>query len=135
MKARKEHRVPLSPEALAVLERARGLDSNLLFPSTKRDKNRRARVMSDMVFAALFRRMDRTGFTTHGFRSAFRDWADESARADRKVAEMALAHDVGSAVERAYARSDLFERRRELMDTWAAYIHSKETSRRPRVMG
>jgi integrase len=66
--------------------------------------------------------MERDGFTTHGFRSSFRDWCSESARADREVAEAALSHATGDAVERAYARSDLFERRRELMEAWGRYV-------------
>ena len=60
--------------------------------------------------------------TMHGFRSSFRVWAAEKSNATRDVAEMALAHKVGSAIERSYARSDLFEKRRALMDGWAAYL-------------
>ena len=74
-----------------------------------------------MVFKALLKRMGRDGFTIHGFRSSFRDWCSESAKADREVAEAALSHATGNAVERAYARSDLFERRMALMDAWARY--------------
>lgn len=77
--------------------------------------------MSDMVFKQLFDRMKRYGITTHGFRSSFRDWASESAHAEREVAEAALSHAVGNEVERAYARSDLFERRRKLMDAWGRF--------------
>lgn len=62
------------------------------------------------------------GVPVHGFRSTFRDWASEVANAPRKVAEMSLSHKVGSNVERAYARSDLLERRRALMERWAAYV-------------
>lgn len=127
MKARTEHRIPLTPEALAVLDQMKGLDSDLIFPSVQRDKDGNGKVQSDMVFKALFTRMKREGITTHGFRSSFRDWAGESARAEREVAEAALAHTVGSAVERAYARSDLFDRRRELMVKWSAYcVNAKE---------
>ncbi len=75
-----------------------------------------------MVFASLLMRMKRTGFTVHGFRSAFRDWASESAYAAREVAEAALSHAVGNEAEQAYARSDLFDRRRELMQAWATYV-------------
>jgi len=74
-----------------------------------------------MVFKSLFMRMKRDGFTTHGFRSTFRDWASERAYADREVAEAALSHATGNEVERAYARSDLFERRIALMDAWGRY--------------
>ncbi|SOC10186.1 integrase [Rhodobacter sp. JA431] len=115
------HRVPLCEPALSVLKTVRGLDADFVFPSVQRSKSNEARPMSDMVFKGLFKRMGREGFTTHGFRSTFRDWASESAHADREVAEAALAHATGNAVERAYARSDLFERRRALMDAWGRY--------------
>ena len=115
------HRVPLSPEALAVLEKVKGDDRKLIFPSRTRGKKGEARVQSDTVFKALMIRMKRDGLTTHGFRSTFRDWCSESAKADREVAEAALSHSIGNKVERAYARSDLFERRRQLMEAWARY--------------
>lgn len=67
----------------------------------------------------LLRRMNRDDITVHGFRSTFRDWAAEMTDYPRGVVEMALAHTVGSAVENAYRRSDLFEKRRRLMDDWA----------------
>ncbi|MEP4194331.1 MAG: integrase, partial [Aliishimia sp.] len=70
----------------------------------------------------LLRRMNVEGVTVHGFRSTFRDWASEEANAPREVAEMSLAHRVGSDVERAYARSDLLERRRTLVDAWSRYV-------------
>lgn len=116
MKAGKEHRVPLNSRALQVLELLKGLDSELVFPS--RDAGR---MMSDTVFKALTDRMGRTGFTSHGFRSTFRDWASESAKADPIVAEHCLAHSFGNTVQRAYARSDLLERRRSLMDAWGNF--------------
>lgn len=121
MKARKAHRVPLTDEMLALLERVRGLDPHLVFPSAQRLKNGTAKVMSDMVFKALFVRMKIEGITQHGFRSSFRDWASEAARADREIAEACLAHAVGGRVERAYARSDQFERRRDLMEAWSRF--------------
>ena len=119
MKAGAEHRVPLSRAALEVLERARVLDdgSGLVFPSPVR----RGRPFSD---ATLTRVLHKTGLakraTVHGFRSTFRDWCADTGKA-REVAEAALAHSVGG-VEGAYFRSDLFERRRRLMDAWAAYV-------------
>jgi integrase len=67
----------------------------------------------------LLRRMNVEGVTVHGFRSTFRDWASEVANAPREVAEMSLAHQVGSDVERAYARSDLLDKRRVLMERWS----------------
>jgi integrase len=128
MKRGLEHKVPLSQEALAVLDQVRGLDTELIFPSVQRDKLGRAKEQSNMVFSALLKRMKKSGFTVHGFRSTFRDWASESARADREVAEAALSHATGNAVERAYARSDLFERRRELMDAWGRYVAGRQGS-------
>jgi len=122
MKAGRSHRVPLSDRALAVLEDVRGLDDDLIFPSTKRADDGSAVPMSDTVFHRLMKRMKVEGITAHGFRSTFRDWCSESARADRELAEAALAHSFGSLVERAYARSDLFDRRRELMDAWARFV-------------
>lgn len=115
------HRVPLPPQALAVLETMRGLDADLVFPSPQRAKDGSARPLSDMVFKSLFNRMKREGFTTHGFRSSFRDWSSESAHVEREVAEAALSHTTGNEVERAYARSDLFDRRRKLMDAWGRF--------------
>lgn len=121
MKTGVSHRVPLSCEALLVLEKARGLDADLIFPSPSKKASNKGRSMSDPVFKALMMRMKVEGITTHGFRSTFRDWCSESARVDREVAEAALGHRLGNKVERAYARSDLFERRRQLMDAWGKF--------------
>ncbi len=121
MKGGVAHRVPLSKPAQSVLEAVRGLDSEFVFPSIQRGPMGVGKPMSDTVFKALMTRMKREGITTHGFRSTFRDWCSESAYADREVSEAALAHTFGSKVERAYARSDLFERRRDLMDAWARF--------------
>ena len=117
MKAARDHRVPLSARAVAVLEAARELadSSGLVFPSA------RGKVMSDMTLSKLIRELG-VEAVPHGFRSSFRDWAAECTDAPREVAELALAHEVGSAVERAYARSDLFDRRRRLMHDWAEYV-------------
>lgn len=128
MKNGLQHRVPLSHEALTILESVRGLDDEFVFPSQKRAANGSARPQSDVVFKALMNRMKVEGITTHGFRSAFRDWCGESAKADREVAEAALAHSLGNKVERAYARSDLFERRKVLMDSWSRYATGKAGS-------
>ncbi|MDE0128706.1 MAG: integrase arm-type DNA-binding domain-containing protein [Gammaproteobacteria bacterium] len=123
MKAGVEHRVPLSAPALEVLEHARALNdgSALIFPSPVR----RGRDLSDMTLTKVLRD---TGLaeraTVHGFRSSFRDWCAETGKA-REVAEAALAHTVGG-VEGAYFRSDLFERRRCLMDAWAAFLTAAE---------
>ena len=121
MKRGLPHRVPLSAEALAVIEKVRGLDPTCVFPSPKRGKDNKAQPLSVMAFKPLFGRMGADGFTVHGFRSTFRDWCSESAHADREVAEAALSHATGNEVERAYARSDLFDRRRALMDAWGRF--------------
>ena len=121
MKRGLPHRVPLSRAALEVLEKVRGLDPALVFPSVQRGADGAGKDMSDMVFKALTDRMGRKGFTTHGFRSSFRDWCSESAKADQEVAEAALSHASGNAVSRAYARSDLFDRRRVLMEAWSSF--------------
>ena len=112
------HRIPLSPEAMAVLERVRALDdrSGLVFPG-----RRRGRELSNMTLTKILRERglaDRA--TVHGFRSAFRDWCAETG-APREVAEAALAHTAGG-VEGAYFRSDLYERRRALMEAWGAFV-------------
>lgn len=120
MKRGKAHRVPLTAEALAILEAMKGLDPALCFPSPNRGKEG-VRPLSDMAFKLLFNRMGVSGFTTHGFRSAFRDWCSESAKADPELAEAALSHATGNSVVRAYARSDLFDRRRDLMDAWSRF--------------
>jgi integrase len=122
MKRGVPHRVPLSAEALGVLDQVRGLDPVLVFPSPQRAADGSSRPASDMVFKALFTRMGRATLTAHGFRSSFRDWASESAHAPREVAEAALSHATGDATERAYARSDLLDRRRALMDRWGAFV-------------
>ena len=119
MKGRAPHRVPLSAAALAILERARTMDdgSGLIFPSPLRP----GRPLSDMSLTKLLRDRglaDRA--TVHGFRSAFRDWCAETG-APREVAEAALAHTVGG-VEGAYFRSDVYERRRALMEAWGAFV-------------
>ena len=121
MKGGMEHRVPLSTAALTVLSEARWLrdESNLIFPSPSLP----GRSLSDMTLTKILRT---TGLaeraTVHGFRSAFRDWAADNTSASHSAMELSLAHRVGSAVEQAYARSDLLEQRRALMDAWAEYL-------------
>ena len=118
MKMRRPHRVPLSPQALAVLEEARAIRrSDHIFPNGKGE------ALSDMALTKTLRDMDMK-CTAHGFRSSFRDWAAEQTSAPGEVAEAALAHAVPSAVEAAYKRTDFFERRRELMNAWAAFLAS-----------
>ena len=114
MKAAKEHRVPLSPRAVAILESLQPLGSEWLFPGAKGNK------LSGMAMAMAMRRM-KVDATVHGFRSGFRDWAAECTGYAHEVAEMALAHTIENKVERAYRRGDLFDKRRRLMDDWATY--------------
>jgi integrase len=121
MKAGREHRVPLSARALQILnelDQTSG-DSDFVFPGANR-----GRPVSSMALLMLLRRM-KADVTTHGFRSTMRQWAAETTDFPREVAEAALAHTIGSAVERAYQRSDLFDRRRTLMDAWCEYCRSQ----------
>jgi integrase len=117
MKTETEHRVPLTIEMLAIVEPLQALSSDVVFEGQKRHKP-----LSNMAMLMLLRRMGVEGVTVHGFRSTFRDWASEVANAPREVAEMSLSHKVGSDVERAYARSDLLEKRRFLMDRWSGFV-------------
>ena len=117
MKGGRDHRVPLSGQAIEVLREAQSSadSTGLVFPSVT------GRVMSDSTLSKLLRE-NGIRAVPHGFRSSFRDWAAELSDAPREVAELALAHIEGSATERAYRRTDLFERRRELMQAWADYL-------------
>ena len=117
MKGGEEHRVPLTGPMLDILEPLIDLQSTYVFEGQKRHSP-----LSNMSMLMLLRRMGIEGVTVHGFRSTFRDWASEVANAPREVAEMSLAHRVGSDVERAYARSDLLEKRRKLMERWSAFV-------------
>ena len=116
-KTGKEHRIPLSPIALRVLERAAAMRQNeFVFPGVQSGKP-----MSDMALTMLLRGMC-PGITVHGFRSTFRDWVAEKTTHANELAEMALGHSIGSAVEAAYRRGDMFERRRQLMNDWADWL-------------
>src|SRR5262249_433975 len=110
-----EHKVPLSPAAIMVLEsiKALGLDSLLVFPSFGE-----AQPLSGNAMLALLERMGHGNITVHGFRSTFRDWAAECTNFPRELAEKALAHTIGDETERAYQRGDLLEKRRGLMGAW-----------------
>jgi len=117
MKGGREHRVALSGAALDVIERARALNdgSGLVFPSV------RGRELSDATLSKLLRELGIPA-VPHGFRSSFRQWAAERTNIPREVAEEALAHVNTNKVEAAYQRSDLFERRRDLLEAWAGYL-------------
>jgi integrase len=117
MKMKREHRVPLSDAAMAVLKGMKKVrHGEYVFPGARGNKP-----LSDMTLTAVLRRMERADITVHGFRSSFRDWASERTNFSREVAEMALAHSIGDAVEAAYRRGDLFEKRRNLMQAWTSY--------------
>lgn len=118
MKAEREHRVPLSGAALAVVEKMKEADlsAEFVFPGAKPKTP-----LSNMAFLQLLRRMSRADLTTHGFRSTFRDWAAERTNYPREVAEMALAHIVSDKVEAAYRRGDLLEKRFKMMEEWASF--------------
>lgn len=119
MKAGRPHVVPLSGRAVAILERARELRSST-DPDAYVFEGRKGGGLSQMVFLMTLRRMG-VDATAHGFRSAFRDWAAERTNAPREVCEAALAHVVENKVEAAYRRSDLLDRRRDLMARWASF--------------
>jgi len=115
MKMASTHRVPLSPKALALLKELHTERSNdYVFAGTKPNSP-----ISEI--AAILKRMDRKDITVHGFRSSFRDWCADLTDVQSEVAEMALAHTISSKVEAAYRRGDLFEKRKLLMNDWAAY--------------
>ncbi len=124
MKMRKEHRIPLSEPALKILKRMADFKVNdYVFT------NNRHKPLSNMAMLKLMHRMGRDDLTVHGFRSSFRDWCAEQTNYAREVAEAALAHAVGSAVEAAYRRGDLFDKRRLLMDEWARYCSRPKASK------
>jgi len=117
MKAKREHRVPLSSRAAALLREAKAAATGeFVFAGRTAD-----RALSNMALLMLMRRMGETA-TAHGFRSAFRDWASERTNFPRDVCEMALAHTIRDKTEAAYRRGDLLEKRRQLMERWSQYV-------------
>lgn len=121
MKADREHKVPLTKAALAVLTAAKALQiggSDYIFQG-----QRKCKPLSDMTLTKIMRDMGRTE-TVHGFRSSFRDWAAEKTDVQNEVAEMALAHTISSKTEAAYRRGDLFDKRVALMDAWGLFCRS-----------
>ena len=128
MKARREHRVPLSNVTLTILEALPRIEGNpYLFPGA-----RHSRPLSNMALLQLMRGMgygvdgDRGDYVPHGFRSSFRDWSGEVSSFPRDVAEMALAHVIGNKVEAAYRRGDLFAKRRKMMQEWADFVNKQQ---------
>jgi integrase len=117
MKAGREHRVPLSGPALAIIKKMNEIrESDFVFPG-----GRKGMPLSNMAMLALLKRIGRHDLTSHGFRSTFRDWAAERTNFPREVVEMALAHTIENKVEAAYRRGDLFQKRRQLMEGWARF--------------
>jgi integrase len=120
MKAKKDHRVPLTDRAIEIL-RSQPREGDFVFigdqPST---------ALGHSAMDALRKRMGRRDFVVHGFRSTFRDWAAERTTYQNHVVEMALAHAIGNKVEAAYRRGDLMEQRRRLMDDWAKYCSTQQ---------
>ncbi len=126
MKAKVEHRVPLPARCLELLAAAREITNGgeYVFPGRSP-----AHSLSNMVFLMALRRMNRANITAHGFRSSFRDWAEERTNTQRSVVEAALAHMVENKVEAAYLRSTLFDKRRRLMDAWATFATAKPSAK------
>ena len=121
MKAGREHRVPLSERAMAILERLfEARTGDVVFPSPRGN-----RPLSGMAMTNVMNRLEVDGASIHGFRSAFRDWAGNETHTPREVAEAALAHTVGDKAEQAYPRGDALEKRRALMAAWAAWCEPK----------
>jgi integrase len=117
MKARKEHRVPLSDAALSIIDNSCG---QFLFPGARPGKR-----LAHHTLRAMLKRMGVDGAAVHGFRSSFRDWGSEVRSYPSELLEMALAHNVGSKVEMAYRRGDMLEKRRELMEDWAGFCSGR----------
>jgi integrase len=129
MKASKEHRVPLSKPALHILHDVpREKNNPFIFIGQYKAG------LSNVAMAATLQRMDRSDITVHGFRSTFRTWAGERTAHPVHVIEQALAHSIGTKVERAYARGDLFAKRLRLMSDWARYCTSKPTEMSAKVV-
>ncbi|MDP2098619.1 MAG: tyrosine-type recombinase/integrase [Methylobacter sp.] len=118
MKAKREHSVPLSPAALAIIEQMAAMRTNdYIFPGNRKG-------LSNMAMAAVLKRMGKTDITVHGFRSTFSDWAAESTAYAGEVREMSLAHTIKNQAEAAYRRGALMEKRARLMADWARFCYA-----------
>ncbi len=126
MKAGVEHRVPLCERCLEILDEAETMRVRGKSPHVVPRPAGWTDPLSNMAFTMALRRMGRGDITVHGFRSSFRDWTAERTSTPRDVCEAALAHTIRDKVEAAYRRTDLFERRRLLMDDWAAFLAGDE---------
>lgn len=118
MKAKRQHRIPLSARAVDVLRKARklGEGAGLVFPGTKAGNS-----LPDMTLSKLVKELGCEA-DVHGFRTSFRTWAQERTNFPREVAEAALAHTIKDKAEAAYARSDVFDKRRKMMEAWATFL-------------
>ncbi len=122
MKAGREHRVPLSPRAVAILRQLEKLKAGeFVFAGQARNKP-----LSNMAMEMVLRRMKIEDATVHGFRSSFRDWAGNVSNFPREITETALAHVIGDKAEQAYRRSDALEKRRKLMEAWASLLRAQK---------
>jgi integrase len=127
MKAGQEHRVPLAARTLDILKSLHKLkleNNPHVFAG-----NAHGKPLSNMAMTMLLKRMSQTEITVHGFRSTFRDWASEQTSFPHEVCEMALAHTIGNKAEAAYRRGDLFDKRRKLMDAWAAFCEPQTSAK------
>jgi integrase len=126
MKAGRVHHVPLSSRAVEILRKLQHPSevSRLVFPSPLRE----GCPLSDMTLLVLVKRLAGEQYTTHGFRSSFRDWTAEQTNFPREAAEAALAHTVKDKTEAAYRRGDLFEKRRKMMQAWADYLEMPQAA-------
>jgi len=123
MKADKEHKVPLSNPAIAVLKAMREIrQSDLVFPGFKPGQPIGADALRELI-----KKLAGDAVTVHGLRSTFRDWAADCTLFPNELVEMALSHAIPSATEKAYRRGNMFDKRRKLMDAWAAYCAKVET--------
>jgi integrase len=130
MKAAREHRIPLSDGAFVILEKlSKAKTGEFVFPGQRANKP-----LSSMAMEMVLRRMKQGGVTVHGFRSAFRDWAGNETSFPREIAEAALAHVIGDKAEQAYRRGDALEKRRALMDAWAAHCEPGEASNKGAIV-
>ena len=124
MKAAREHRVPLSPRAVAILRKLETVKADeFVFAGQARNKP-----LSNMAMEMVLRRMKIEDATVHGFRSSFRDWAGNVSNFPREITETALAHVIGDKAEQAYRRGDALEKRRKLMEAWGSYCESKSSN-------
>ena len=125
MKGGREHRVPLSARSIAILKEMAEIRQNeFIFPGMKQGRS-----LTETTLRAVLRRLGYSSITVHGFRSTFRDWAGECTSVPREIAEAALAHVTGNAVERAYRRGDAFEKRRVLMQQWGTFCERRESAK------